>query len=158
MLTDAQVYCMTSTIYLFRPSLPLKSFIGKRRKQSCTPNNMEITSNVRDHILYFYCKYFDFIYCDIFPSHFVVNKPNGSWVLPAREENKRADATVHVILNLFLFIIFSSIFCMHYCARKLPRSIAVCVDCVEAVSSGCQQGRRPSKRIITKEASDYINS
>ena len=35
-LTDAQVYCMTSMIYLFRP--PLKPSIGKRRKQSCTPN------------------------------------------------------------------------------------------------------------------------
>jgi len=38
MLTDAQVYCMTSMIYLFRPPLTAKPFIGKRRKQSCTPN------------------------------------------------------------------------------------------------------------------------
>jgi len=37
MLTDAQVYCMTSMIY-FDHHLPLKPFIGKRRKQSCTPN------------------------------------------------------------------------------------------------------------------------
>ena len=36
MLTDAQVYCMTS-IY-FDHHLPLKPSIGKRRKQSCTPN------------------------------------------------------------------------------------------------------------------------
>ena len=35
MLTDAQVYCMTFMIYLFRP---LKPSIEKRRKQSCTPN------------------------------------------------------------------------------------------------------------------------
>jgi len=33
-----QVYCMTSMIYLFRPYLPLKQSIEKRRKQSCTPN------------------------------------------------------------------------------------------------------------------------
>ena len=39
MLTDAQVYCMTSMIYLFRSPLTVKPFIGKRRKQSCTPNN-----------------------------------------------------------------------------------------------------------------------
>jgi len=38
MLTDAQVYCMTSMIYLFRPPLTVKPSIGKRRKQSCTPN------------------------------------------------------------------------------------------------------------------------
>jgi len=43
MLTDAQVYCMTSMIYLFRSPLTAKailgnSIIGKRRKQSCTPN------------------------------------------------------------------------------------------------------------------------
>jgi len=37
MLTDAQVYCMTSMIY-FDHHLPLKPPIGKRRKQSCTPN------------------------------------------------------------------------------------------------------------------------
>jgi len=37
MLTDAQVYCMTSVIYLFRLTAK-KSSIGKRRKQSCTPN------------------------------------------------------------------------------------------------------------------------
>ena len=36
MLTDAQVYCMTSMIYLFRPPLTAKSHLGKRRKQ--TPN------------------------------------------------------------------------------------------------------------------------
>jgi len=38
MLTDAQVYCMTS-IY-FDHHLPLKPSIGKRRKQSCTLNNL----------------------------------------------------------------------------------------------------------------------
>ena len=38
MLTDAQVYCMTS-IY-FDHHLPLKPSIGKRRKQSCTPNTI----------------------------------------------------------------------------------------------------------------------
>ena len=37
MLTDAQVYCMTSMIY-FDHHLPLKPSIGKRRKQNCTPN------------------------------------------------------------------------------------------------------------------------
>jgi len=40
MLTDAQVYCMTSMIYLFRPPLTAKASIGKRRKQSCTPNSL----------------------------------------------------------------------------------------------------------------------
>jgi len=38
MLTDAQVYCMMSMIYLFRPPLTAKFTVGKRRKQSCTPN------------------------------------------------------------------------------------------------------------------------
>jgi len=38
MLTDAQVYCMTSMIYLFRPPLTAKASIGKRWKQSCTSN------------------------------------------------------------------------------------------------------------------------
>jgi len=37
MLTDAQVYCMMSMIY-FDHHLPLKPSIGKRRKQTCTPN------------------------------------------------------------------------------------------------------------------------
>ena len=48
MLTDAQVYCMTSMIYLFRPPLTAKAIsIGKRRKQSCTPNRNEPIFNDR---------------------------------------------------------------------------------------------------------------
>ena len=39
MLTDAQVYCMMSMIYLFQPPLIAKA-IGKWRKQSCTLNTL----------------------------------------------------------------------------------------------------------------------
>jgi len=55
MLTDAQVYCMTSMIYLFRPPLTAKaSSIGKRRKQSCTPNIFYY------HTLLLHIYYYDF--------------------------------------------------------------------------------------------------
>jgi len=42
MLTDAQVYCMTFILWsiYFDHHLPLKPSIGKRRKQSCIPNNI----------------------------------------------------------------------------------------------------------------------
>ena len=46
MLTDAQVYCMTSMIYLFRPPLTAKPSIGKRRKQSCTPNIIIVSTSI----------------------------------------------------------------------------------------------------------------
>jgi len=46
MLTDAQVYCMTSVIYLFRPPLTAKAIYRKTAEAKCTPNNFKSILNL----------------------------------------------------------------------------------------------------------------
>jgi len=47
MLTDAQVYCMTSMIYLFRAPLTAKAIYRKTAEESCTPNMFKRKNRIR---------------------------------------------------------------------------------------------------------------
>ena len=99
MLTDAQVYCMTSMIYLFRPPLTAKS-IGKRRKQSYTPNIYLYIIYIKQYVkiltIIIVCNYMSVIFDHIF------------YILICRFFTL---FLLHFIFLLFMIIYFLLIFC-----------------------------------------------